>query len=154
MLKKFITEKPFLPLSFTIVAVMLIAVFKRDYLADLQVNNAYIVVPIPVLAGLFTVILAISSLAYWLIRKRKSINQLTYVHVFGTTGIAIYLMCFLGLPPDSKTALGYSLSIAEYQKLEQLNNQLIIGILVLGLIQLLLIVHIILILVRDPKEVA
>ena len=153
MLKKIIVEKPFLPLSFTIVLVLLIALYKNGYLADLQLYGTYLVIPIPLLAGLFVVILGISSLIYWFIRKRNLVMQLTAVHVFGTIGIVLYLMFFLGSAPDSKIALGYSLSIAEYQKLRQLNNQFALGILLLGLIQLLLVIHILIILFVKPKKV-
>ena len=153
MIKKILVEKPFLPLSFTIAVVLLIALYKKQYSADLQLYDIYFVIPVPLLAGLFTLILVTASLIYWFMRKRKLVMQLTAVHVFGTIGIVIYLMCFLGSPPDSKIALGYSLSIAEYQKLRQLNNQFALGILLLALIQLLLVIHILIILFVKPKKV-
>ena len=119
MLKKFIIEKPYIPLSCTIFIILLIALYKKGYLADVQVYNTYFVLTINFLGGVFAVIVLLNGILYWLVRNRKMVRLLTIIQVCGTIGIVLYLMCIIGSPPDSRIALGKTLTIAEYRHLNQ-----------------------------------
>ena len=143
MLKKFILKKPFIPLSFTILVIILIAFYKKGYLADVQIFDAYFVLTINFLGGVFGMILLLDSIIYWLARNRKIVPMLTVVQVIGTIGITLYLICVMGSPPNSRIALGKILTIDEYRHLNELNMQFILGIAMLGLMQLLLVVNLI-----------
>ena len=152
MLKKLIVEKPFIPLSCTIFIILLIALYKKGYLADIQIYDTYFVLTINFLGGFFAAVLLLNSIIYWFVRNRKMVKSLTAIQVCGTIGIVLYLMCTIGSPPDSKISLGKTLTIAEYRHLNQLNSQLILGISLLVLMQFLLLVNIIVTLITSRSR--
>jgi len=143
MLKRILLEKPFIPLSCTILIISLVSVLKKGYLADVQIYDTYYVVPVYLFAGLFSIILALGSILYWFVRKKKLINQLTASHALGTIGISIYIMCVAGVPANSVAALGYARSIEEFQQLRDLNNRLLFGLLVVGGLQIIMLINVI-----------
>lgn len=141
MRQNLISDKPWIPLLLTCAIIALIAWMRREIAPDLQFKDTYLVVGIPFLAGICGVIMALSSLLYWLTRSRTGLQQLTAAHVLGTIGLSIYLVSSMGTSPGAETA--GIVSPQEFQAWQEANQRFAVTLLVLFSVQLILIVNLI-----------
>jgi len=61
---------------------------------DIQMHDTYFVIALIHVGILFSIILGVIGLLYWLMRKKKLINWMTIVHVFTT--IASFVSILIG----------------------------------------------------------
>ena len=93
-MKNVITKKPFKIIGYLILIVILISIFEINHIIDIQMHDTYFVISAFHISLLFTLILVISGIIYWLIRKRKLINWMTFFHV-GILTISILTVMIL-----------------------------------------------------------
>lgn len=143
MRKSIIRAQPYIPLLLTVPIIALIAWIRHDNNAELQVYDTYLVIGMGLLAGIFTGILLVTSLLYWLTRQRTGLRQLTSAHVLGTIGIMIYLICTSGPLAGAATDNGIPMSVPEYRAWQDSNARFAMALVALAAIQMLFVVNLI-----------
>jgi hypothetical protein len=136
MTKKQFINQPYSILAITIPVVLAVSFFRKSFIIDVQLSDTYYAGPIPLLSGFFAIILMIEALLYWLIRKKQLIELVTWIHVLGSVLAILFLVVLAGSPQNANLS-GTFLSAADFQRDQEHNTQIVFGILIWIVCQIL-----------------
>lgn len=143
MRKSIIHTQPYLVLLIACGLVAVIAWIRWNYLINIQISDTYLIATVQLLASCCAGIMLLTSLFYWLSRKRAGLPQLTAAHVLGSIGLSIYLVSKMGGPPKSNPGEWTVMSPPQYREWREYNDQFVVVLLIFLTFQLLFVANMI-----------
>lgn len=87
-----IIEKPYKPIWFSIIFLLLLSIFGRESAIDVQMHDTYFVIASIQLGIFFSIYLGIAGTIYWLLRNKKQVKWMTIFHVITTITACSFMM--------------------------------------------------------------
>ena len=86
---------PYKILWMTVPVLIVMGLFQINNEADLQIYDTYIVISAIKLAVLFSILMILNGVVYWLVRSRALIRWMTIYQVVSAIGMIVFLMAVM-----------------------------------------------------------
>jgi hypothetical protein len=148
MNRKVIFSQPYFILWVAVPVILIIAYFRKSFVLDIQLSDTYYVIPIGVLGGFFSIMAGFNGLVYWLFKTKNLVETATWIQVIGSILTALFLVVLAGSVEKPNLA-GTFLSAADFKRDQDHNTQVLFGMLIWIVSQILFLLNVTVGLVRS-----
>jgi len=139
-----ILNKPYKSIWWSIPIVLGLSIIGFNSAIDIQMHDTYFVIASIHIGILFSILLGIIGLMYWLIRKKRLVDWMTAIHVIST--ILIFVLIVL-------TGLIFKKVIqSDFETFRTVNQIMFVIILIAMLSQLLFIANLVFSLIKNKQK--
>ena len=139
-----ILNKPYKSIWWSIPIVLGLSIIGFNSVIDIQMHDTYFVIASIHIGILFSILLGIIGLMYWLIRKKRLVDWMTAIHVISTILIFV-LIVLIGL-------LFKKVIQSDFEMFRTVNQIMFIIILIAMFSQLLFIANLIFSLIKNKQK--